>query len=371
MFTAGEASLIPILPAAAAKLGADLPTAGFIAGLVMMGSLFFDLPAVRLVNRFGERRSMLVASMISATSLGLMTLAPNLIVIGALIFVAGSMAAVFGLARHGYMAEHVPFSHRARALGILGGSFRGGAFLGPILGSVVVLVGGISAVYVLGAALCLVSALILAMVKDDVSSEPNEHATSLSLWSVTQREFAKLRTIGIGSTTLAFSRAARTVGLPLWGVYLGMHESQISLYIGLAAFIDFGLFFVSGIVMDRFGRRAAAVPTLLAMGAMTFALAFAATPDLFLLVAILLSVSNAVGSGIVLTIGADLAPADARNEFLAAYRLMMDVGTASAPIAISLITAAASLPIAMICVSGVCFFGAGVMWRYLPRFGIR
>ena len=362
---------MPILPTAAAKLGADLPTAGFIAGLVMMGSLFFDLPAVRLVNRFGERRSMLVASVVGSTCLALMTLAPNLIVLGALIFVAGSMAAVFGLARHGYMAEHVPFSHRARALGVLGGSFRGGAFLGPIVGAGVVLVGGINAVYFLAAALCLISAIILALVKDDSASEPDPNAHSLTIFAVTKREFAKLRTVGVGSMSLALSRAARAIGLPLWGVYLGMNEAQISLYVGIAAFVDFALFFISGIVMDRFGRRAAAVPTLLAMGVMMFALTFANAPALFLLVAVLLSVGNAFGSGIVLTIGADLAPTDARNEFLAAYRLMMDFGTAGAPIAIATITAAASLPVAMVFISGVCFFGAGMMWRYLPKFGIR
>lgn len=46
----------------------------------------------------------------------------------------------------------------------------------------------------------------------------------------------------------------------------------------------------------------------------------------FLWVAIAMSLANALGSGIVLTIGADLAPADARSEFLGAYRLLVDSG---------------------------------------------
>ena len=45
LFAAGESGLIPLIPASAEKLGADIPTAAFVAGLVLIGTLVADLPA--------------------------------------------------------------------------------------------------------------------------------------------------------------------------------------------------------------------------------------------------------------------------------------------------------------------------------------
>ena len=87
-------------------------------------------------------------------------------------------------------------------------------------------------------------------------------------------------------------------------------------------------------------------------------------------VALCLSLSNALGSGLILVIGADLAPLDARNEFLAFYRLMNDSGVALTAPAISLLTITFGLPIAMFGVGAIALVGAFGMWRHIPRFKI-
>ncbi|MFM1956602.1 MAG: hypothetical protein RLZ41_1, partial [Actinomycetota bacterium] len=66
LFAAGESGLIPLIPASAERLGADLPTAAFVAGLVLIGTLVADLPAATIVNRFGERVSMIWAGFVAA-----------------------------------------------------------------------------------------------------------------------------------------------------------------------------------------------------------------------------------------------------------------------------------------------------------------
>ncbi|MEY4410473.1 MAG: hypothetical protein RLZ69_47, partial [Actinomycetota bacterium] len=84
-----------------------------------------------------------------------------------------------------------------------------------------------------------------------------------------------------------------------------------------------------------------------------------------------MSLANALGSGIVLTIGADLAPADARSEFLGAYRLLVDSGAALSPVLLSLLTVAITLPGAMFAFAGVSLVGAWLGWRWLPKFNIK
>src|SRR5690606_21409494 len=67
-------------------------------------------------------------------------------------------AATFGLARHSFMTTRVPVHFRARALALLGGSFRLGIFIGPFVSAALLLATGTesSAVWVfLGCMLCI------------------------------------------------------------------------------------------------------------------------------------------------------------------------------------------------------------------------
>lgn len=370
LFSAGEASLIPILPSAAERLGADLPTAGFIAGLAMMGMVFFDIPSSRIVNRLGERRAMILAAAVAALFISMAFFSTNIWMLGISVFAAGSMASIFALARHAYLTEFVPFDYRARSLSILGGMFRGGGFLGPMLGAAVVFAFGESWVYVLSLFFCIAAATVLLLVPaDSIQDTPAD--THSSPWNIFVQERAKLSTVGLTSAILAMLRTVRQIGLPLWGLYIGMHPGTVSLFIGIAGALDFALFYVSGQIMDKFGRRWAVVPCLVGMAVTHVALLFAHTPTWFLVVAIAMSLANATGSGVILTLGADLAPVGQRNEFLAAYRLLIDAGVAVTPVLLSTLTVAVTLSGAVGVFAALSVVGAGLGWRYLPRFGIK
>jgi MFS family permease len=370
LFSAGEGAIIPVLPTAAQQLGASLPVAGFIAGLTMLGTVLFDIPAARLVRRFGERTAMLAASLIAAAALVLAMLAQNLWQLGAGALIAGAMISAFGLARHSYMAEQVPLQQRARALSLLGGMFRAGGFLGPMIGAAIVFQFGVPAVYLAGAVLCLGSTIVLfSTPKETAHRELNlQQFTALA---IAKREWKKLATVGASASILAVMRTVRQVGLPLWGIFIGMHPGTVSLFIGIAGFLDLLLFYSSGQIMDRWGRRWALIPTLIGMAIAHVLLTTAHDEISFLWVAIAMSLANALGSGIILTIGADLAPADARSEFLGAYRLLVDSGSALSPVLLSLLTVAITLPGAMFAFAGVSLVGAWLGWRWLPKFNIK
>ena len=131
LFAVGEAALIPVIPASAQAFGADLATAGFIAGVGMLGTLFADIPAARVVNYFGERKAMIYAAAAAASGILFAVFATNLLMLSIGIFITGACHAIFGLARHGYIAEVVPVDKSGRALANLGGAFRGGSYVGP------------------------------------------------------------------------------------------------------------------------------------------------------------------------------------------------------------------------------------------------
>lgn len=369
LFSIGEASLIPVIPASAEALGADIPTAGIIAGLGMLGTLFADVPAVKFVNFLGERKAMITAAGLAASGILLAVFAANIWMLSIGIFLTGACHAVFGLARHGFIAEAVPLEKRGRALAILGGTFRGGGFVGPLLGAGVVAIWGVSSVYWLPVVFSLLAGAVLLSTNTENFSDtpPNK---GYSIFYIAKREGHKLRTLGLAATTLAIARTARTIGLPLWALYIHLPVATAALYIGIAGALDFALFYSSGQLVDKFGRRWAAVPTLAGMALSLFALTFAQDSTGFLIVALALSLSNALGSGLVMVIGADLAPKDARNEFLAFYRLMIDGGVAATAPAMSLLAVAFGLPIAIAGIGLITLTGAFGMWKYIPRFEI-
>jgi MFS family permease len=368
LMSIAEYALLPVIPASALALNADIPTAGLIAGLLMVGVLIADLPAGRLVDRIGERRSMIIGAILGSFGVVAVALGHSLLLMALGVFSLGVGIAIFALARHAFFAEHIPLEFRARSLSLLGGTFRGGAFIGPIIGSLFILQWGVASVYWLAGITCVIAAIVLLASPKDVI-KPTPVTKPGGILAVAKREAKPLLTLGVGAAVLGAIRTTRQVGLPLWALVIGLSPEETSLYIGLAGILDFALFYTSGQIMDRWGRFWAAVPPTLGLGVLHIFVFTVHDGTGFLLLAGAMALANGFGSGIILTMGADLAPADARNEFLASYRLITDIGVAAAPPLLSAITVATGeLAIGMAGFGALGIAGGLLMWRYIPRF---
>jgi len=217
--------------------------------------------------------------------------------------------------------------------------------------------------------LCGLAALFLLLAK----TEPDrvKSATSFAeTFRVAKREGKKLATIGVASSILSALRGTRMVGLPLLAVALGMPAEQASLYIAFAGALDFAMFYLSGQIMDRFGRAFSAVPTLVGLGITHFLVSMATDSQTFLILALLMSLANGLGSGVIMVLGADLAPKDKRNEFLASYRLLVDFGDAAAPPILAALIVPFGLTWAMASFGFLGLFGAGLMVKYIPVYAL-
>ncbi|WP_348787320.1 MFS transporter [Leifsonia sp. NPDC080035] len=391
LFSIGEGAIIPIIPIAAGNLGATLAMAGFIASMVMLGELAGDIPSGWLVSRIGERRSMIGGAAVAILGVVVCLLAPNYWVLMAGIFVVGVATAVFALARHAFMTTYVPPRYRARALSTLGGVFRCGWFVGPLIASLVIaLTGSTQSVFWIFIVSCLGSVVMLVALPDpetmfgpsprvadaagelvtagEEDAEERTHGLFRTIWSFR----AVLARMGSGVALVSAVRSARTVLMPLWAVSIGLSESNTALIIGIAGAVDFALFYASGQIMDRFGRMWSAIPSMLGLGAGFAVLAF--THDLdakvtwYIVVSIALSVANGIGSGIIMTLGADLAPKERPAAFLGAWRFAGDAGQAVAPLFVSLLTAVVSISFASGIMGLLGFVGAGMLARYIPRY---
>lgn len=391
LFSLGEGALIPVIPVVATERGASLALAGLIAAMLMVGELVGDLPAGWLVARIGERAAMIGASVLASAGTLLALLVPTNWALGIGVFLLGLATAVFGLARHAFLTSYVPERVRARALSTLAGVFRGGWAIGPFLAAgIIAWTGSPAAVFWVLIASCAAVVAVLLVLPDpervfgaairaraasrapDTAGSAGEADAAHGVRHAIVAHRGVLARIGTGVGLLAAIRASRTVIVPLWAVSIGMRPDAAALVIGIAAAVDFALFYVSGHVMDRHGRLWSAIPGLVGLAAGHFVLA--ATHDLpgavawFTAAAMLLGVANGLSSGVILTVGADLAPKANPAPFLGAYRTIADTGQAAAPLAVAAITSAVSIMAASATMGVVGLVGAAMLWRWIPRY---
>ena len=384
LFSIGEGAILPIIPLVATNLGAGLALAGLIAAMVMLGELIGDIPSGWVVARIGERKAMIYAALISVLGLIAAILAPAPWLLAIAMFLVGLSTAVFALARHAFMTSFVPVAYRARALSTLGGTFRLGFFIGPFISAAVIhLTGTTQSVFLVFIVGCVGAAGLLLVLRDPsevlaatrTAGEDLVAEESRGLFRTIWASRQVLARMGAGAALVGALRASRQVILPLWAVSIGVPDTQTALIIGLAGAVDFALFYASGQIMDRFGRLWSAVPSMLGLAAGHLALALTHDASTaigwFIAAALFMSVANGIGSGILMTLGADLA--DQRNPapFLGAWRFTGDVGSAAAPLAISAITAAASIALASGVLGVLGLVGAGILLRYVPRYSPR
>ena len=365
----GAGAVSPIIAISARELGASVGVAALLVAAVGVGQLLGDLPSGALAARIGERRALLVAAVIEAVGMLVAALAGSLPMLFAGVLVIGLAGSLFGLARQAYLTEAVPVAKRARALSTLGGVHRIGYFIGPFIGAFVVARWGIESAYLVGgvASLC---AFVLVLLAPDITAASHRVATGRaprSVASVLLQHRHVLLTLGTGAMCVAGARAIREALVPLWAESVGFSPAQTSLVFGVAGALDMALFYPSGWLMDRFGRVAAAVPSMVVLGLGMMLLPLATTLVAVTAAATVLGVGNGLGAGLIMTLGADASPDDGRAQFLGGWRLCADVGRAAGPLTLSALTAMMSLGASSVVLGIGALIGAGWLRVWVPR----
>jgi MFS family permease len=395
-YSVGQGAIVPVIPAVATSLGADLGFAGFIAGSLVIGQALGNLPAGGVVSRVGERRAMVISALATIVGALISVFAVNAWMLLAGVFLQGLMAATFALARQAFLSTYVPFEYRARAMSTLGGVFRSGMFVGPFLATwLIASTGDVQTnfwVFITCAALSAIVVSVLPDVEKLAGTRPridldaaNDTATGAvqlpsdetpyvreSVWQVFRTRGDVLLTVGAGAGILMMLRSARQILLPLWGISIGLDDAFTTLIIGIAGAIDFALFFTSGWIMDKWGRLASGLPAMLGLGVGFIVLAFThelpSSAAWFVAITLWLGVANGVGSGINMTLSADLADREHPAPFLAAWRTVSDGAGSIVPFLIAGIQVVAGLAATAGTFGVLGIFGAWLLWRYVPKY---
>ena len=363
-FGIGQWMIIPAIPQFADELGASVFVSGIIFAARGAGSMVGDVPSGLLTSRLGGRVTMTTGVLLTAVTAAAMGFSSGPVLLGLFTLLNGIAFALWHVSRLAYMTETVPVEYRGRALSLVGGVTRVGFFAGPIIGGVLGTFGGLETVFFAQAAVVGAAAILVAtrLPQARAGEAGTPERAPVSLRSVALAERRSLIVAGSVAVALVLIRHGRQFLIPVWGrEALDLNPFEIGLIFGLASAVDMVMFYPVGMVMDRWGRKWAIVPSLVVLSASLLLMPLTGGFGSFLLVGLLSGFGNGLGSGAVMTLGADLAPLDAAGEFLGLWRLVGDVGAVAAPPVVGGLAAVLTLGTAAAATGGIGLLGGVVM----------
>lgn len=337
----GQGLLLPTLPAFARSFDVSFGLASLALAAAGIGTLVADVPAGMILGRLGLRPTMLIGAgltTLATVAAGLATHFPELLLYR---FLAGVGMALWGLSRHAYITEAVDPRQRGRTLSVFGGINRIGMFSGPAIGGIVGNELGLTAPFILSGMLGAVAWMVSFIYVTDtrVVTHADRHVRWALVGAMIRTNRRDLSSAAVAQIFAQLIRSGRQAIIPFYGeAVLGLNVAQIGTIQSASSLLDMAMFIPAGFMMDRFGRKTAAVPSFAIMAVGMACIPLASTYLALLLAALILGFGNGLGSGSMMTLGADLAPPGATGEFLGLWRLIGDSGAAGGPLVVGGLT---------------------------------
>ena len=369
LLSIGQGILVPTLPLYAQSFGVSFSLVSLAVAAAGLGTLIGDVPSGMLLERYGRKPVMVVGTLslaLATLALVFLQLYPALV---ALRLLAGIGTAMWNISRMAYLADVVPLGDRGRALSTFGGVNRIGVFMGPAVGGAIGQVFGLAAPFYIAAAAAGAAAVIsIVYIKETRHAEAagRPRLRWAIVGTVIRRHYLELGTAGAAQIFAQMIRAGRQIIVPLYGANaLGLEVAQIGSIVSVSSAIDMSLFIPAGILMDKLGRKFASVPSFLVMGLGMALIPLAADYVGLLLATCVMGLGNGIGSGTMMTLGADLAPREATGEFLGVWRLIGDVGATGGPLVVGGIADLVGLTLAALSLAGVGVLAATTLLLFV------
>lgn len=371
----GTGIVAPVLPAFARTFDVDFATASQVLFAYQIGAVASVAPLGYLIDRAG-RRPLVVAGPLVMGVCGAATAFagsfPELLVWR---FLAGAGNQCWMEARLAMIADSAEPDQRARLITWMVGLQRAGMLLGPLAGGL--LAGGLGLRWPFVLYGALVIAAVLPSIRLLKETSPAHVAAAQGAGPVKQdgdwrAVFAAIMTLQMFTFLWVQFFATLCRGglesgtLNLYAVYEYETPPEVlGAMNSFAGLLSLPIPFVTGHIMDRYGRKSIIVP-----GFATFAIALmvmAGTAFLgmpfegYLVAFLLVNGTISVTSGTMQVLGADLAPAYARGRFFSIWRLIAQAGMALSPVSFGLVAQGLGYGVAFLYFSASAFAVAGLV----------
>ena len=322
------------MPLLALSMGVSYGTVGVAVAASGLGMLVADVPSGIAVRVFGHKRTMLLGgglTLVAALAIIQVESIAELIIYR---LVSGAGLALWTTSRHTYLIDLLRSERRGRGSAIMGGIYRLTAVIGPLVGGFAADSFGLRAPFAIYAVLAFVAMVMVFLFvpgrERGLTTAAMEERPSLV--EVLKAHYGSLLRAGPAYVCVQVVRSARNLLVPLYGAeVVGLSASGIGLISSISYAADLIMVYPAGMIMDRWGRKYASVPSFLVQSVALALLPLVDSLATLLAVATLMGFGNGIGAGAMITLGADLAPRKAAGEFLGLWRFVGDVGGAGGP----------------------------------------
>jgi len=377
----GTGVAVPAIPAIAKSFHVGFAVATGITTSFLIGNVAGALPAGWLIDRFGRRRVMLMGPILTAVMAFAVVFAKTYPELLALRFADGFAAQMWLMGRIAGISHGSSPEQRGRQISWMFGMDNTGRALGPLIGGVMASSWGIRSPFIAYGVLALL-ALVPAYryLQDTPRRDPVLDAPKASVASEPMERYTYRRMLATRANYFAIAFFAACARGPIQASLLNLYAAfeyhlkptQIGFLASATAFIMLPIGFVAGWAMDRFGRKRTMVPgfsgvafTMAGLAATAFFHLSLSTYVIFFLLA---SFAQGVTGGSIQTVGADVAPPEARGMFLGLWRFIGQGGVALSPIVFASL-ATASYGASFLFVGGSGAIVAGLVAFRVPETG--
>jgi MFS transporter, DHA1 family, multidrug resistance protein len=344
----GYGIVAPGIPAFARQFGVSTAAAASVISAFALMRIIGALPSGRLVDRFGERKTMAAGIAIVAVSSVLAGFSGSFGQLIALRGVGGLGSAMFSVSAQTLLLRSVPGEFRGRASGLYTGGFLLGGISGPAIGGAVAAWSLRAPFFIYGGMLLIPAGIAAIVLHDsrDAGTERKERAQPPLAGIATALRNRAYRAAAAANLADGFAvMGVRAAIVPLF-VHDVLRESATWTGIGflVVAALNAAMLLPGGKVADTLGRRPVIVTGCLASGASMVMLAL--LPGLwgFLIALAVLGLGSGLLDVAPSAMIGDLVSARRGSEgngvagqggtVVASYQMAGDIGTVTGPVAV-------------------------------------
>ena len=371
----GTGVAVPAVPTLAKSFGVEFAAASGVVTSFLLGNLVGTLPSGWMIDRFGRRPIMIAGPLLTAAMAFLCAFAFSFTELLALRFLDGIAAQMWLMGRLAAISHSAAPSERGKQVSWMFGMNNTGALAGPIVGGTITALWGGNAPFIAFGALALTALIPTFLFAEDTPRGDRGRLKKESAAS-------KLTLKQIVMPRLAYFGVALFAGLtrgPIMADLLHLYAAftyhlgpqQLGYLATGAALLSWPIGFLAGWMMDRFGRKRTMVPgftgvavAMAALGVSTMlGLSLAWYIGLFFIAVAL----QALTGGSIQTVGADVAPPEARGRFLGLWRFTGQGGMTLSPILFVMVSDQFGYTSSFFFIALSAIVVAALLVRYVPE----
>ena len=247
----------PLFPLYLKEIGASGIENALVISIGNLTSTLLMLPSGALMNRYGKKAFLVLASLTSGISVLLMAFTGNWTIVIPLNMMLNASMCFFIPSRMAIIAENATSANSASLFGVMNLAWPIGGVIGPLLGGYLAESVGWGSVFIIAAFLSLIAIYPALKVKDrDIAPESSLEASEKGASIREKKYLAPLTTLFGLQTLVTTSMAGINMILPIYlSDRFGLSYTLIGAFFTGSNFILIFTQLGGGYIADRHGRR--------------------------------------------------------------------------------------------------------------------